>query len=884
MSFKICKISFLSLVLSVSVLSFAQAPKIPVIETYTSSDRVRSGIALGGLGTGSVELRKDGNFYNWSIFNNYPHGAGPFFELPVAPNRNVDDSHLFFLVRYQVEGLKPQLKLLQLNNSLQEGAMEGIIYFYPWMNSVSKIEYAARFPFVDMTFTDPDMPFVIELEAFSPFIPHDIINSSLPGAYFNFKVKSKTDKKVDVMLLGTLRNLVGYDQIEKAFQSKIINEKNYKFFVHSVSGIADTCSTYGQMGLGVIGGDEVSYYLGWEHKHPYYEKLLVEKKLSNIDDTPNRNTKTEDGKIIGRLGSTDNDQRCFSSIAVSRTLQGESEFSATFFMNWDFPNNYGALNKKAETSIAKREKQRYSVNLIQTKNIGHYYQNSFADIESISTYFSKNYPDLSERSHQFVDDMYSSDLEPFVLDQVNSHLNTFITSSTLTKSGQFAMREGLTSSQAWGPNSTLDVALYGSPMIIALFPELQKSMMRAHMKLQTRDGEINHGLGVDLDYNQNGTWGVYERVDLVPDYIQMVLRDYLWTNDKAYIREMWPSVKKGIDYILAKRDKDGDQMPDMNGIMCSYDNFPMYGLASYIQSQWIVALTMASEVAMDMGEPQLAKRYKNIAVKGSDLMEHKLWNGSYYNLSNDYLGTKGVDNGCLTDQLIGQWVADGCGLGYIFNRENVHKSLESILDRSFMGQSFLRNCSWPAHPELYPIQTSNLWVDQANTAWTGVELAFASFLIYEGMSEDGLKVIKAVDDRYRKSGLYFDHQEFGGHYFRPMSAWAIMNAFLGYSVNRGLYRFDPKINKEKFAMFFVTPDGTAFYKKEGESISIKVKTGEFVFSQLEFCNSGLLSRNPVLYIDNKPVKDAKIVCLKGKYLISLKDSCVLNSGSVIVLR
>ena len=45
-------------------------------------------------------------------------------------------------------------------------------------------------------------------------------------------------------------------------------------------------------------------------------------------------------------------------------------------------------------------------------------------------------------------------------------------------------------------------------------------------------------------------------------------------------------------------------MPDMNGIMCSYDNFPMYGLASYIQSQWIVALTMASQVAVDMGDIQ----------------------------------------------------------------------------------------------------------------------------------------------------------------------------------------------------------------------------------------------------------------------------------------
>ena len=36
----------------------------------------RSGIALGGLGTGSAELRKDGSFHNWTCFNNQPQFTG----------------------------------------------------------------------------------------------------------------------------------------------------------------------------------------------------------------------------------------------------------------------------------------------------------------------------------------------------------------------------------------------------------------------------------------------------------------------------------------------------------------------------------------------------------------------------------------------------------------------------------------------------------------------------------------------------------------------------------------------------------------------------------------------------------------------------------------
>lgn len=790
-------------------------------ETYQSSDAVRSGIALGGIGTGSIELRKDGNFYNWSIFNNYPHGSGPIFKLATMPNRDEDDSYLFFLVKYQVEGQQPKIKLLQINNSLNEAGLEGIAYYYPWLSAVETIEYSAQFPFVNMKFTDTEMPFDIELEAYSPFIPHDVKNSSLPGIYFNFNIISKSEKPVDVMLIGSLRNLVGYDQIERAFTSELIKKDNYQFFVHSVEGMDTTLATYGEMGLGVMGAGEISYYLGWEHKHPYYEKLYAEEKFSNVDDTEGRNF-IHKGKKIGRLGSNDNDQRCFSSIASSHSLKKGKRVSTTFFMNWNFPNFYGAV--KDENNKMNRELD-YCTGLRNTKIIGHYYQNNFKSIYDLTQYFSENAAKLKKESQKFLDDFYASDIEEYVLNQVNSQLNTFITSSILTKDKTFVIREGLTPDKAWGPTATIDVSLYGSQMVIALFPELQMSMMKAHRDLQTMDGEINHGLGFDPDYNQNGTFGVYDRVDLVPNYIQMVLRDYFWTNDKKYLDDMWPSIKLCINYMLEQRDNDGDQMPDMEGIMCSYDNFPMYGLASYIQSQWVSALTMAAIAANDMNESELSYKYGEIAQRGVSLMEDKLWNGNYFNLSNDYNGEKGIDSGCLTDQLIGQWTARCVGLGSLFDTEKVKSSLKTILDKSFMDNNFVRNCSWPEYPDLYPIHNSDLWVDQANTPWTGVELGFASFLIYENMIDEGFAVIKAVDDRYRKAGLYWDHQEFGGHYYRPMSAWAIINAYLGLSINRGVYSFAPKNSAKNFQLFFSGPEGTANFIQSKNSFLIEGLTG-----------------------------------------------------------
>ena len=856
----------------------------PQVETHKQSNRVRSGIALGGIGTGSIELRKDGNFYNWAIFNNQPRGTGPIFELPDLPHTDLEDSLLFFLVRYKVKGEQPKLKILQLNNGLREGGLEGIAYYYPWMSGVEQIDYAARFPFVNMRFKDSEMPFDIEMDAFSPFIPHDAKHSSLPVIYFDFKVKSKIDQPVEVAIVGTLRNLVGYDEVMKYFKSDQKVTSEYKYFLHDVGGMDKAQSTYGQMGLGALGGDEVSYYLGWEHKHPYYEKLLVNAHFPNIDDTSNRNIKTKEGQEIGRTGGRSNDQRCFSSIAVSQTLKGKSEMEGQFFMNWYFPNAYGAIYDRKDLGPNRPLKSRYTHGLKKTKRTGHYYENFFDSYQALTDYCIQQSADLRKRTRHFMEGMYATTTDLYILDQVNSHFNTFVTSSTFTKAGNFGIREGLTPSKSWGPNITADVSLYGSVMILSLFPELAKNTMRLHRNLQTEEGSIHHGLGYDLDYTQNGTFGVNHRVDLTPNYIQMVLRDYLWTNDKAYLEEMWPSVKKGIDFVLRELDKDGDQMPDMHGIMCSYDNFPMYGLAAYLQSQWVAAMSLASIAAKDLGEKQLGKQYQEIAERGKKLMETYLWNGKYFRLANDYHGDKGKDEGCLTDQLVGQWVAHTAGLGRFWSEEKIRTALQSVLDYSFIDGQFLRNCTWPEHRDLFPIQDTNLWVDQANTPWTGVELGFASFLIYEGMVKEGKAIIKAIDDRYRKAGLYWDHQEFGGHYFRPMSAWATMNALAGLSISKNNYRFDPpELTKGLDRFFFSASTGTGLFISDDKGkCGIKAHSGT-----LELQSFGMKpdcwvkGKDSILQLDGKSIKIKDWAEEQGCLVAIFENPVSIEQGQVL---
>ena len=231
--------------------------------------------------------------------------------------------------------------------------------------------------------------------------------------------------------------------------------------------------------------------------------------------------------------------------------------------------------------------------------------------------------------------------------------------------------------------------------------------------------------------------------------------------------------------------------------------------------------------------------------------------GSYlWRAWNDEGGRHGGKNeGCLTDQLVGVWAAHPLGLGPLFPPDEVRAALRSVLEMSYRPAFGLRNCSWPGDAPWHDVP-ADTWVDQANTCWSGVELAFASFLVYEGLVEEGLAVLRTLDDRYRRVGRYFDHQEFGGHYFRPMAAWAMLHALLGLTIREGRFSFAPKPSGD-VRLFFSHGTGTATYSHAvaggRETIAIDVRSGVFSWRQLGLATRGPGARRVQVSLGGRPL-------------------------------
>ena len=143
--------------------------------SMNAEQRPRSGMALGGLGSGWFELRHDGRFYNWNICNNAPYGTNALLG-------NYAENALFFILRYEVKGEQPRTKILQIPDRHNVGSESCALFNLPWMSPVDRIEYEATFPFTKLRYVDKEMPVSVTMEAFTPFIPFDPNNSSLPAA------------------------------------------------------------------------------------------------------------------------------------------------------------------------------------------------------------------------------------------------------------------------------------------------------------------------------------------------------------------------------------------------------------------------------------------------------------------------------------------------------------------------------------------------------------------------------------------------------------------------------------------------------------------------------------------------------------------------------
>jgi uncharacterized protein (DUF608 family) len=771
---------------------------------------------MGGLGTGSVEIRADGHFHQWQIMNNHPWGNA-------HPTAEMDDEGLFFGVAALTKG---KARVMMLSRERWGDNSPGFSwedlrwmtdpYHMPWMDYPEKIEYEGRHPFANLAYKSKDFPVSATLEAFSPFIPLDSKNSGLPVAFMTFTLANRTRIRQRVALFGALKNCVGYEHPDNDSVISFRKSGAQSYLEFGRKGLADDCQSAGGMTLGVWSkkAGRVSYVLHGVHPRDLYDPIMSNARLEDLDRSVFR------GSVGNDLGGPARVKR--ADVGLSRGLlcktldlaPGE-KVEVTFALTWHVPN----MAEQGSSGAMEV--------------IGHQYSNWFSSAADVAAYAAKNFPRLRERSMEFADAFYGTTVKRWMLDAVNAQLTSFTKSTWWDRQGRFAVWEGLGCCGL----QTLDISLYGSFPIILFFPELEKSQMRIvgeTAKRMNRPPHLFHASLSPCCSRPNN------RIDNAIQFILLAWRDALWTGDKQYVKELWPAVETYLKDI-AQTDTDGDGLPNNSGVDQSYDQFPLYGTSAYVGLQFVGAIKAASSMARMMGNVERAEELEERQAKALEELESQLWNGEYYALSFDKV--KGSGNaGCMADQLCGDWFVrqtDGVGL---IGTERARLALEAVFKYCMRGSEYLSNCEWPRGGRVRIRRETS---DQANCPWTGVEFAVASEMILLGLAREGGTVLRGVWERYERFGMRYNHVECGTHYYRALGAWAVYLALLGFAWDAGAGRMTLRLARRKARFVWNTPSAWGYVTFRGAAkalAEIEVVRGTLTLGAVSLTGGG---RKPV---------------------------------------
>jgi non-lysosomal glucosylceramidase len=775
-----------------------------VRDSYSDDYLNQVAFPMGGIGSGCISMAGTGRLIDWEIFNN--------------PNRGFQPRFTFLSVWAQQQGSKPAFKVLE--GQLHE-SFEGPMYLAPGMDMLGngegpqqtqaaglprmrKCKFTGRFPFAQVELSDRSLPLVVKIEGWSPFIPGNSRDSSLPIAVLNVTLKNTTNKPVRASVAINMQNCAGErNQMIREHGLSLLHmhgEENDEksMFIATPMAVAQWQANW----------QAETAFLSLQH---FVDTFAKYGKLDNSPATPGGNVKvTHDSAKVG-------------SLAIDMELQAGESKTVPLIIGWYFPI-FDTANKNEMVPGATPWRN--------------YYATEWKSGLDVARYAVANLKRLEADTRLFQMSLFSSTIPGVLLEAASTQMS-ILRSPTVIRypDGTLYGWEGCAINHRLGHGTVNHVWNY-QQTIPYLFPDLQRSILNNFFfnGLRESDGAIQFRMPVGPNAkaadmpevfqfpfggpnpDSQGKTNFFTAADGQFGLITQAYRDWHITGDTAWFEKIWPRVKKGMEYAWTSWD------PKREGLLtgshhCTLDlNFTTP--ETMCGSQYQAALLACEQMAMAMDDTGFAKECRRIYESGKRLSNEKLYNGKYYQQLVPAPGVYQLDTGCISEVVNGQLYARMLDLEDVYEPAHIHSSLAALfhsnyrdsfddvinVDRVFSlnDDRGLQIVTWPkggrpAKPLLYCDET-----------WPGAEYQAAFNMIYDGYVEEGLTLVKSIRDRYDgKKRNPFCEFEWGNHYARSMIAYAgilAISQFRYSAVDKSL-QLAPLVNPENFRTFFSVGSG-----------------------------------------------------------------------------
>ena len=577
------------------------------------------------------------------------------------------------------------------------------------------------------------------------------------------------------------------------------------------------------------------------------------------------------------------------AVVSSLELTAGKTRELTFAISWYFPNRQQKIFHSAPGQLVGFGKP-----------VGNMYRNFYKDSFDVASYVSKNYKRLSTDTFLFHDTYYNKTTLPrWFVDRIAMPVSTLATETCQWwANGRFWAWEGVASC----PGVCTHVWNY-QHALARLFPSVQRSVRKMQdFGCSLKDtGLIGDRGQVGGDNPEN--WAL--AIDGQAGTIMKAYREHLLTEDNEFLKDLWPGIKLAMNYLIDGYDKTETSKPDgvLQGRQPNTYDRAIYGANTFTGSYYLGALKAAMKMAEIVGDNDYANYLLPIYNSGSRKTTQMLWNGQYFIQDVDLQKHKREQygTGCLADQLIGQNWAHQVNLGYLYPTDKVRQTLKSIWNYNWTPNVGAYNKVHPARrifaqgdePGMFLItwplgNKPEKPVIYSEEIWTGSEYQVASHMIYEGMTKEGLSIIKGIAQRY--DGVKhnpFNEIECGDHYSRAMASWGALIAaerFI-YDGPKATIGFDPALMADDFNAFFSAAKGWGSLvqkrnsKHQTNSIILKwglLKCKKLIFGLPETKLDGKLK----VTINSKEIK-TDFTLQNKKLTIVLPEQITLKPGDIL---
>jgi len=795
---------------------------------YSGDHLNRVAFPIGGIGAGMFCLEGTGAISHMSVRNTMDFFNEPCMFAAVAVKGEENTAKI-------LEGPVPDWKTFGGPNT--GNGLGGTSYGFPRFREVS---FQARFPFGFVTLSDENMPLDVEITGWSPFIPGNADDASLPVGALEYRFKNSSQESVEAVFSYNSRNFMritapgeepgdsirpiegGFLLWQEGTEKNPGNEGGFAVFVDENDVVVDHCW--------FKGGWFDSLTLTWENI----------RKAMLMDNPP------LEGSSPG------------ASLFVPFSLEPEGEKTIHLMMAWHVPVTDLRTGSDPETDP---DSQTETARCDSPFHVP-WYAGRFDNIEQVADYWRLNYGGLREKTRLFTDTFYDTTLPDEVIEAVSANLAILKSPTVLRQTdGRLWCFEGCSDDRGCCAGSCTHVWNYAQA-IPHLFPELERSLRQTEFN-ESQDERGHQTFRSNLPIRPV-THTFHAASDGQLGGIMKVYRDWRISGDTAWLKGLWLRVKQSLDYCIATWDPKGKgilEEPHHN----TYD-IEFWGPDGMCTSFYLGALAAAVKMGTALGDD--VERYSTLLEKGKSYLETELFNGEYFyqkiqtqgleaqfeplDYSSNGLGYKEVmdilnaegpkyqyGTGCLSDGVLGFWIARVAGLGEIIDAEKVKSHLLAVHKYNLrhdlsehanpqrptfaMGDDGgLLLCSWPRGGAL------SLPFVYSNEVWTGIEYQVASHLMFEGLVDEGLEIVRVCRDRYDGTVRNpFDEYECGHWYARALASYGMLQGLTGVrydAVDKTLY-IDSKVGDD-FRSFLATATGFGTVGLKNGKPFLDVKRGD----------------------------------------------------------